>query len=154
MKNVMKKIAMVLTVAMALGTLVGCGSKASSGSTIKFATNPEFPPFEYVTSNGVIGEFDGIDMAIAKKIAEDNAMEVAMESMEFDSLLVALQNGQIDAVIAGMTVTEERAQAVDFSTPYYVATQDMIGEYEKEQIVEDLKIQKAVDFVVSNAKEK
>jgi len=46
--------------------------------------------------------------------------------MEFDSLLVALQNGQIDAVIAGMTVTEERAESVDFSTPYYQATQVII----------------------------
>jgi polar amino acid transport system substrate-binding protein len=93
---------------------------------ITFGTNPEFPPFEYVTANGVIDEFDGIDMAIAKQIAEDNGMTAAMESMEFDSLLVALQNGQIDAVIAGMTVTDERKEAVDFSVPYYTATQVMI----------------------------
>jgi arginine/lysine/histidine transporter system substrate-binding protein len=93
---------------------------------ITFATNPEFPPFEFITANGVIDEFDGIDMAIAKQIAEQNGMEAAMESMEFDSLLVALQNGQIDAVIAGMTVTDERKEAVDFSTPYYTATQVMI----------------------------
>ncbi len=65
-------------------------------------------------------------MAIAKQIAEDNGMTAAVENMEFDSLIVALQNGQIDAVIAGMTVTEERLEAVDFSTPYYTATQVMI----------------------------
>lgn len=93
---------------------------------ITFATNPEFPPFEFITADGVIDEFDGIDMAIAKQIAEENGMQAAMESMEFDSLLVALQNGQIDAVIAGMTVTDERKEAVDFSTPYYTATQVMI----------------------------
>lgn len=93
---------------------------------ITFATNPEFPPFEFITAEGVINEFDGIDMAIAKQIAEENGMTAAMESMEFDSLLVALQNGQIDAVIAGMTVTDERKEAVDFSTPYYTATQVMI----------------------------
>jgi polar amino acid transport system substrate-binding protein len=46
--------------------------------------------------------------------------------MEFDSLLVAIQNGQIDAAIAGMTATEERAKTVDFSTPYYTATQVMV----------------------------
>jgi len=46
--------------------------------------------------------------------------------MEFDSLLIALENGQVDAVIAGMTVTEERKEKVDFSTPYYQATQVMI----------------------------
>jgi polar amino acid transport system substrate-binding protein len=99
---------------------------SAAGGVITFGTNPEFPPFEYVTANGVIDEFDGIDMAIAKKIAEDNGMTAAMESMEFDSLLVALQNGQIDAVIAGMTITDERKEAVDFSVPYYTATQVMI----------------------------
>lgn len=93
---------------------------------ITFGTNAEFPPFEFVTSAGVIDQYDGIDMAIAKQIAEENGMTAAVENMEFDSLLVALQNGQIDAVIAGMTVTEERLEAVDFSTPYYTATQVMI----------------------------
>ena len=93
---------------------------------ITFGTNAEFPPFEFVASNGVIDQYDGIDMAIAKQIAEDNGMTAAVENMEFDSLLIALQNGQIDAAIAGMTVTEERLESVDFSTPYYMATQVMI----------------------------
>ena len=120
-----KKIFVVcLLAAMIIATLAGCGSKDSD--KIVFATNPEFPPFEFVSSNGVIGEFDGIDMAIAQKIGEISGKEVSMESMEFDSLLVALQNGQIDATIAGMTVTEERAKSVDFSVPYYTATQVMI----------------------------
>lgn len=101
-------------------------SNPTEGGTIKFGTNPEFPPFEFVAANGVIDTFDGIDMAIAKQIAEDNGMAVQMESMEFDSLLVALQNGQIDAAIAGMTITEDRAKSVNFSTPYYTATQVMI----------------------------
>ena len=74
----------------------------------------------------MIDQYDGIDMAIAKQIAEDNGMTAAIENMEFDSLLVALQNGQIDAAIAAMTVTEDRKEAVDFSVPYYTATQVMI----------------------------
>lgn len=119
-----KILAVVLVVAMCLG-LAACG-KAADSSKIVFATNPEFPPFEFVVTNGVLGEYDGIDMAIAKKIGEEIGVEVEMQSMEFDSLLVALQNGQIDATIAGMTVTEERAKSVDFSTPYYTATQVMI----------------------------
>ena len=93
---------------------------------MKFGTNAEFPPFEFVAANGVIGLYDGIDMAIAKQIAEENGKTAVIENMEFDSLLVALQNGQIDAVIAGMTVTDERKESVDFSTPYYTATQVMI----------------------------
>ena len=101
-------------------------SAASAEDILKFGTNAEFPPFEFVSASGVIDEFDGIDIVIAKQIAEENGMKAAIENMEFDSLLIALQNGMIDAVIAGMTVTEERAEAVDFSTPYYTATQVMI----------------------------
>lgn len=142
MKKGFKSFALVLAAAMMVSTLVACGSdnaangstveqsaaesSSTEGSTIRFGTNPEFPPFEFVAANGVIDTFDGIDMAIAKQIAEENGMTVQMESMEFDSLLVALQNGQIDAAIAGMTITEDRAKSVNFSTPYYTATQVMI----------------------------
>ena len=59
--------------------------------------------------------------------------------MEFDSLLLALQNGQVDAVIAGMTITDERKEAVDFSEPYYTATQVMI-------VRDDSDIKKASDM--------
>ncbi len=161
-----KILAMVLTASMAAGILAGCGSSSSSEDTaasetassaaseaeaedsegaettidkIIFATNPEFPPFEYITTDGVIGEYDGIDMAIAAEIGERTGVEVEMQSMEFDSLLVALQNGQIDATIAGMTVTDERAKTVDFTTPYYTATQVMI-------VTEDSDIESAADM--------
>jgi len=122
----MKKLmSALLATVMVAAMLVGCGSKESA-NTIKFGTNAEFPPFEFVAANGVIGEFDGIDMAIAKEIGTQIGKEAVIENMEFDSLLIALQNGQIDAVIAGMTVTDERKESVDFSTPYYEATQVMI----------------------------
>lgn len=126
MKKATKLLAVMLAMVTAACTLTACGGGSSKGEAITFGTNAEFPPFEYVTSSGVIGEFDGIDMAIAKQIAEENGMTAKMENMEFDSLLVALQNGQIDAVIAGMTATDERRETVDFSTPYYTATQVMI----------------------------
>lgn len=139
MKKGMKAVTLMLAAVLAAATLTACGGGSAKGNAITFGTNPEFPPFEFVTSNGVIGEFDGIDMAIAKKIGEDNSMEVKMESMEFDSLLIALQNGQIDAVIAGMTATDERRETVDFSTPYYTATQVMI-------VKEDSDIASAADM--------
>ena len=119
----MKKLVSVLLVAVMMSVmLTACGG--SKG--IKFGTNAEFPPFEYVTAAGVIGEYDGIDMAIAKEIGVQTGMDISIENMEFDSLLIALENGQIDAVISGMTITEERAKSVDFSIPYYTATQVMI----------------------------
>ncbi len=123
MKKLGKLMAAMLVIALTAGCLTACGSSSKS---IVFGTNAEFPPFEFVSANGVIGEYDGIDMAIAKEIAEKNGMTAEISNMEFDSLLVALQNGQVDAVIAGMTVTDERAESVDFSTSYYVATQVII----------------------------
>lgn len=143
MKKFKKVLAMLLAGAMVLG-FAGCGSDeketdSADKNVIVFGTNAEFPPFEYVTSKGTIGEFDGIDIAIAQKIAEDQGKEAKINNMEFDSLLLALDNGQVDAVIAGMTVTDERKQAYDFSTPYYTATQVMI-------VKDDSDIQKASDM--------
>ncbi|MBR1852928.1 MAG: transporter substrate-binding domain-containing protein [Lachnospiraceae bacterium] len=158
MKKVTKVAVLLFAMTMLVSVLAACGnsSNASGGASqaagqgseaqapaaggeLKFGTNAEFPPFEFVAANGVIGQYDGIDMAIAKQIAEENGKTAVIENMEFDSLLVALQNGQIDAVIAGMTVTDERKESVDFSTPYYTATQVMI-------VKEDSDITKASDI--------
>ena len=147
----MKKTIKLIALALALATLsllcFGCSSEENNdgkANTIVFGTNAEFPPFEFVASNGgVIGNFDGIDMAIADLIAKDNEMTAEIKNMEFDSLLIALENGQVDAVIAGMTVDPERAEKVDFSIPYYQATQVMI-------VKEDSTIAKATDMADKN----
>jgi len=155
MRKGTKTAALVLAMSMAVSMLTACGSGAdnaaetvgtetvdtdatdagaASGAAVTktegvmtFGTNAEFPPFEFIASSGVIDQYDGIDIAIAKQIAEENGMKAAIENMEFDSLLIALENGQIDAAIAGMTVTEKRKESADFSIPYYPATQVMIG---------------------------
>ncbi|MBE7047128.1 MAG: transporter substrate-binding domain-containing protein [Ruminococcaceae bacterium] len=132
-----KLLSVVLAVVMLVAVFTACSSTESN--SIKFGTNAEFPPFEFIKAGGVIGDFDGIDMAIADQIAKDMGKEVKIENMEFGSLLAALENGQVDAVIAGMTVTEERLVSVDFSEPYYVATQVMI-------VKEDSDIAKASDM--------
>ena len=167
MKKFTKLFALLLSLMMLAGAVTACGgssddkTKSTSGaadssaadgtestestgnsaeaSTITFGTNAEFPPFEFVTAKGVIDEFDGIDMAVAKQIAEDNNMTPRIENMEFDSLLLALENGQVDAIIAGMTITDEKAEAVSFSIPYYTAKQVMI-------VKEDSDIAKASDM--------
>ena len=147
MKKKKKILAAGLVTAMSL-SLVACGGKAEvkeeetggeSSDVITFGTNAEFPPFEYVSSNGIIDNYDGIDMAIADEIATHCGAEAAINNMEFDSLLLALQNGQVDAVIAGMTITDERKETVDFSIPYYTATQVMI-------VKEDSDIKTAADM--------
>ncbi|MBQ3081824.1 MAG: transporter substrate-binding domain-containing protein [Clostridia bacterium] len=122
----MKKIiAFLMAVLMVSAMFVACGGEKET-ETLVFGTNAEFPPFEFIAANGVIGQYDGIDIAIADKIAKDNGMKAEISNMEFDSLLIALENGQVDAVIAGMTVKPDRAEKVDFSISYYKATQVMI----------------------------
>ena len=143
MKKLVKMLSLTVAAALMAVTFTACGDSSSSSSdkkgTIKFGTNAEFPPFEFVASKGVIDEFDGIDMAIAKQIGDDNNKDAKIENMEFDSLLVALDNGKIDAAIAGMTVTDERKEKVYFSETYYNAKQVMI-------VKEDSTIAKASDM--------
>ncbi|MDR1689373.1 MAG: transporter substrate-binding domain-containing protein [Clostridiales bacterium] len=110
------------------GSESGEGSAASTGGgEIIMGTNAEFAPFEFVaTENPLIDNFDGIDIAIALEIGKELGKSIKIENMPFDSLLVALETGKVDFVMAGMTVTEERKQNADFSNTYYVAKQVII----------------------------
>ena len=119
-----KIIAVALTAVVALGSLVGCGSASNkdTGEALTVGTNAAFPPFEYI---GDDGKPDGFDVALIKAIGEKAGFEVQIQDMEFDSLVSSIGN-KIDVAIAGMTVTEERKQTVDFSDSYYEAVQDVI----------------------------
>ena len=104
------------------GTEATEATEATNGQVLTVGTNAEFPPFEYV---GDDGEPDGFDVALIKAVGEKLGMEVKVENMEFDSLVSSIGN-RIDAAIAGMTVTDERKEQVDFSNPYYEAVQYVI----------------------------
>lgn len=97
-------------------------SEDVAGGTLVVGTNAEFPPFEYV---GDDGEPDGFDIALIKAIAEKMGMNVEVQNMEFGSLVASI-GSKIDAAIAGMTVTDERMEVVDFSDNYYEAVQYVI----------------------------
>ena len=155
MKSFIKIIKMGLAAVLVL-SLAACGAsgnvekmqeasteEVSKADTICFGTNAEFPPFEYTSENGIIEGFDGIDIAIAKYIAEDNGKTLSISNIDFNLLIKSLQNDNVDAVIAGMTITDERKELVDFSEPYYTATQVMI-------VKEDSDIQKAADMKGKN----
>lgn len=116
----MKKIIAVLS--LSLIALTGCGKQ---DDVLVVGTNATFPPFEYI--GGASGdEIMGFDIDIARQIAADAGKTLKVENMNFDSLVVALNAGKIDLIAAGMTITPERARSVDFSDPYYEATQVVI----------------------------
>ena len=140
-KTIKRTIAMTMAAVLSLGMLAGCGEK--DDNKIIMGTNAEFPPFEFIVEEGkgVIGEFDGIDVAIAKKIADKLGKELVVENMQFDGLVAAVKSGKVDFAAAGMTVKPERKESVDFSDTYFVAEQVMVVAPDNETIktAEDLK---------------
>lgn len=117
-----KMFATGLAVIICMMSLSGCGS----GPKVVMGTNAEFPPFEYKAEKGIVGKFSGVDVAIANEIAHEMNVKLKIENMPFDSLLLALPTGKVDFVAAGMTANDKRRESVDFSIPYYNATQYII----------------------------
>jgi len=81
-------------------------------------TSADWPPFEYIDAQG---NFAGIDIALAKKIAEALNVKLEIKDMKFAALIEALKGGQIDLILADMHHTAEREKEIDFSKGYYVA---------------------------------
>ncbi len=86
-------------------------------------TNAQFPPYEYLGSDNKPA---GVDIDISQAIADELGVELQVVDMDFDGLITALAGGKGDMVAAGLTVTDERKQSVDFSDPYADASQLII----------------------------
>ena len=115
-----KTLALIMALCM-ICLLSACGG-AKEDNTLVMATNAEFPPYEYYENDEVVG----IDAEIAAAIAEKLGMELVIEDMAFDSIIPAITSGKADVGLAGMTVTEERLESVDFSTSYATGIQVII----------------------------
>ncbi len=96
--------------------------KTAKDGILTMATNAAFPPYEYYESNEIVG----IDVEIAEAIADKLGLELKIEDMEFGSIIIAVTQGKADIGLAGMTVTEERLQSVDFSDSYATGIQAVI----------------------------
>ena len=88
----------------------------------KMATNAYFPPYEYYDGDTIVG----IDAEVAQAIADKLGMTLEIKDIEFDSIITGVQSGKFDMGMAGMTVTEERKQSVDFSDSYATGIQSII----------------------------
>ena len=155
----MKKIlAIVLAVAMiaSVAMLAGCGNNGSNASNateaakateaasnkpkLTMATNAYFPPYEYYDGEKIVG----IDAEVAQAIADKLGMELEIVDIEFDSIITGVQTGKYDMGMAGMTVTEERKQSVDFSSSYATGIQSVI-------VKEDSAIKTVDDILAKDA---
>lgn len=145
MKKISKIFALVLALAMVLA-LGACSAKPATESTapatessapagdtaaatgtvkagvLTMGTNAAFPPYEYYEGDKITG----IDADIAQAIADKLGLTLSIEDMEFDSIITAIQGGKVDVGLAGMTVTDERKESVDFSDGYATGVQVVI----------------------------
>ena len=134
-----KIVALVAAAAMVL-SMAACGStdnsssdakdgsaaaettKTSDSDTLVMATNATFPPYEYVDGE----EYKGIDIEIAQAIADAMGKKLEVDDIDFDSIIPAITTGKADMSLAGMTVTDERKENVDFSDSYATGVQVII----------------------------
>lgn len=135
MKNWKKILSLSLAIALTGALLAACGGSGSgtsgkddaksTGGTkddLVMATKAAFPPYEYVEGD----KYEGIDIEIAGEIAKKLGMNLVVEDVEFDSIIAGVQSSKYDMGMAGMTVTEERKQSVNFSDTYATAIQVII----------------------------
>ncbi|WAW15196.1 transporter substrate-binding domain-containing protein [Peptostreptococcus equinus] len=127
-KGLKKLLALSLVAVMAVG-MVGCWSdkyadtdaldQIKKNGKIIVGTSPDYPPFEFLVSEGGKSKVVGADIDMAQKLADKMGVKLEVKTMDFDALIPALQAGKVDAVITGMSPNEQRKKSVDFSEIYF-----------------------------------
>ncbi|MBR6563177.1 MAG: transporter substrate-binding domain-containing protein [Clostridia bacterium] len=126
----MKKIiALLLAVVCASVCFAGCDkasdeSSATSGEkeTLTIATSPDFPPFESLEGEEVVG----IEVELVKLICADIGMDYEFVQIDFDSVLLGVQSGKYTCGMSGITVNDDRKENMLFTDPYYIAAQVIV----------------------------
>ena len=139
MKNYKKVVAILLAVLL-VAALAACGNKTPEPAGKKYiiASDNAFAPFEYLDTD--TNEYVGIDMDILAAVAKDQGFDYEVQNVGFDAALNQVQSGQADAVIAGMTITDERKLTFDFSDGYFDAGQILVVPADSEiTSIEDLR---------------
>jgi polar amino acid transport system substrate-binding protein len=119
--NMKKILCLVVALLLVVTCLAGCGAKKDDTKLV-MATNANFPPYEYMEGD----EYAGIDIEMAQKLAEKLGKELVIENVEFGSIVTGVQSGKYDVGVAGMTVTDERKEKVNFSDSYATGIQVVI----------------------------
>ncbi|MDF2484491.1 MAG: putative secreted protein [Herbinix sp.] len=107
-----KFVSMIVITALTVTLFAGCGKKEND--TLIVGTEAGFAPYEYMEGDKVVG----VDMDIAQAIADAMGKKLEIKNMDFDGALLAVQNGTVDFVAAGVSVDEDRKKVMDFSLDY------------------------------------
>ena len=125
----MKKIiALILCLATLMCLFTACGAKGKTLAEVKkagkltVATSPDFPPFESLEGNEVVG----IEVDILNLIAKELGVELEIVQMDFEAVLLGVQSAKYDCGMSGITASEERKENMLFTTPYYNAAQVIV----------------------------
>ena len=111
--------------------------RIQKNGTVLTGNSPDYPPFETIDDNGKVVGFD-IDLIDA--IVAEMGFKTEIRKMGFDSIIIAVKNGQVDIGMSSFSVTEERKNAVDFTIPYFISGQVLIARADsKFQSAADLK---------------
>lgn len=126
-------VALLLTVLMVM-TVTGLGA----AQVLRVGSDVAYPPFEFVDE--ATGEFAGFDMDIIREVGRRMGVDVQIENVAWEGIIPGLLAGHYDVIISAMTITEERAQAVDFSDPYFATGQVIVVRADNDSIhsAEDL----------------
>jgi len=132
----MKKLVVSI---LAILLLVGCTTPSNGNNgrkTLTIGMECDYAPFNWtqiedsdtavLIAGGQAGYCDGYDVAVARFIANELDYDLVIKKIEWDGLAIAVQNDEIDLIIAGMTDTPERRESLDFTTPYYASTMVLI----------------------------
>jgi len=111
----MKSNLIALLAVASLG-LVACGSRENDGDVIRIGVEAAYPPFSYVSPSG---ELTGFDIDIANALCEAMGAECVFVQQDWDGMIPALMARKFDAIVASMSITEERKQRVAFTQKYY-----------------------------------
>lgn len=116
-----KYVLFLISVLMMLCFVAGCGGekKASGPKVLKVGTEVTFPPFEFREPGSK--EISGFDIDLIRAVGKKLDMQVEILDMDFEALIPAVKRGNLNLVIAGMTITPERQKIVDMSDPYYIS---------------------------------
>ena len=123
-----KLIALLLSVIFVAVCFTGCGASGKTLAEVKeagklvIATSPDFPPFESLEGNDVVG----IEVDIMKLVCQELGVECEFVQMDFDSVLIGIQAAKYDCAMSGITVTPDREKNMLFTDPYYVAAQVIV----------------------------
>ncbi|MGO2008973.1 transporter substrate-binding domain-containing protein [Vreelandella alkaliphila] len=135
MNYLLKKSVIATALALGLGSTTVAFAQTP---TVNVATDPSFVPFEMMDPE--TGEMIGFDMDIINAVAERAGFDVNLTTMEFSGIIPAVQTGSQEIALAGITITDERAEVVDFSAPYYDSGLQIIVRADNEEVssLEDL----------------